>query len=475
MCWAVSESIQQPDPTCPSCVRLTKELAELRTLVEKLQGTVEKQAAQLARLKAKPKTTSKNSSTPPSSDPFRERAKKTLSKRKQGAQPGHEGKSRKLSPPDEVHIVKPDACGGCGGPLSGDDPAPHRHQVTEIPPVQPRVIEHQMHALECGGCGRTTRAKLPSGVQQSHFGPNASAIIVTLTGRYRVSRRDAQKLMADTFGLDLSLGSISNIEGRVSEALASAHAEALQDVQEAPVKHVDETSWRERGKSAYLWLAATLSTVVCLLRRSRSSDVARELLGDAPKGIIVCDRYCGYSFIAAGQRQVCWAHLRRDFVKMSEGEKEHRSIGKGLLKLTDETFRLWHSFRENRIERGELARTSLKIRLQMFGLLDKGARSRGYGTPSLCRGILKDEVSMWTFVDHDGVEPTNNDAERAIRPVVLARKMSLGTQSERGSRFVERMQTASGTLARRGQSLFGFIRQAAESALGHGPAPTLRS
>lgn len=465
----------EPDPTCPSCAVLREQVAELMALVKELQGTVERQAKEIAKLHARIKPTSRNSSTPPSSDPFRPRKPRSGSKRKQGGQPGHEGKGRDLGPPDEVLCEKPHACDRCGTALVGDDPAPHRHQVAEIPEPKVVITEYQLHALTCTCCGHKTRAKLPNGVPQTQFGPNIHAVVATMTGRYRLSKREAQQCMADVHGLAMSLGSISNIERRVSGPLAPAHAEALQDVQDASVKHVDETSWRQQGKSAFVWLAATLNTVVCLIRGSRSSDVAKELIGEQPTGIIVSDRYCGYSFVADEQRQVCWAHLRRDFQKMAEGEKEHRQIGHDLLALTDAMFERWHSFRDGRTQRGELARHSFGIRLKMFALLDRGARSRGHRTPSLCRGILKTEACMWTFVDAPGVEPTNNDAERAVRPAVIYRKSSFGAQSDRGSRFVERMQTVAGTLARRQQNLFGFVRQAAVAALGQGEAPSLRS
>ena len=230
--------------------------------------------------------------------------------------------------------------------------------------------------------------------------------------------------MADMFGLRISLGSISNIEARFSNGLAPFHAEAMEDRQDADVKHADETTWRQRGKSAYLWLAATLTTVAYLIRNTRSGEVAKELLGETPTGITVSDRYIAYNYIDEGQRQVYWAHLRRDFVAMAEGENEHRPIGVKLLKLTDEMFKRWHSLRDSEITRGQFGRACLGIRIQMFALLDKGAKSRGHRTPSLCRGILKTEGPMWTFVDVDGVEPTNKGAECAIRPAVIPRKCS---------------------------------------------------
>ena len=465
----------QPDPECPSCAILSRQVAELTELVKELQRTTEKQARENARLRSRVNPTSRNSSTPPSQDPFRLRKSKSPSGRKQGGQPGHEGKGRELSPPDEVHSVKPCTCGKCGAPLSGDDPAPHRHQVWEIPPPKVIVTEHQLHALTCEGCGHTTRAELPDGVSRSQFGPNVHATIATSTGRYNVSRRDTQQMLADSYGLDISLGSISNIEHRVSQELAPAHAEALEEVQAAGVKHADETTWRQKGQAGYMWAAATLTAAAFLIRPSRGSEVAKELLTEAPTGVTVTDRYSGYSFIPMEQRQVCWSHLDRDFEKMAEGEKELHQIGMSLLALTDEMFERWHTFREGKIERGELARNCTGIRLKMFALLDRGAKSRGHRTPSLCRGILKTEPCMWVFVDVPGVEPTNNYGERSIRRAVKLRKSCFGSQSERGSRFVERMQTVSATLALRKQNLFEFLRRAADSSLGSGDAPSLRS
>ena len=465
----------EPDPNCPSCAVLRKQVAELTKLVKQLQRTVDKQAKEIANLKSRVKPTSRNFSTPPSQDPHRARESKPRSNRKQGGQPGHQGKGRKLSPPDEVNTAPLENCGNCGLPLVVDDPSPYRHQIFDIPDPKVYVTEWRLPKATCTGCGHTTRAKLPDGVPRSQFGPNICATIPMMSGRFKLSKRETQQCMADIHGVEISLGSVSNIEGRVSEELAPAQNEALEDGQAADVKYADETTWRVKGESAYLWLVATVTTVVCLIRPTRSSEAAKELLGDTPTGTVVTDRYGGYGFVPEQQRQVCGAHLRRDFVKMAEGEKEFSWIGESLLTLTDAMFEKWHSFREGNIERGELARHCQEIRQEMFALLDEGQRSIGGRTPSMCRGILRTEEPMWTFVDVPGVEPTNNDAERAVRPAVLYRKSCFGTQSDRGSRFVERMQTVTGTLARRKQQLFPFIKQAAKASLGLGDAPSLRA
>ncbi len=288
-----------------------------------------------------------------------------------------------------------------------------------------------------------------------------------------MSRRSVQRLLSDSFGIDVSLGAISNIERRVTEGLAKPHAEAMASVAESPYKHLDETTWRQSSKLAWVWTAVGDEATVFVIRDSRGSVVAQELVGDDPTGIVVTDRFSAYSYIDLDRRQVCLAHLVRDFRRIAEGEKELRWIGERLLGLIAALFRLWHLFQEDKIGRAQLIRWARPIRVKMIRLLDEGARSRGYDTPARCRGILKTEPAMWTFVEREGVEPTNNAAERALRPVVIHRKTSLGSQSERGSRFLERTHTVAATLRRAGRSIHGFIRGVAHAVLEGGPVPVL--
>ena len=464
----------QSDPGCPSCVVLREELADLREVVEKL-------GAEVTRLKGRKPTTSRTSSKPPSSDgPWSKaaRRKKSPSGKKRGGQPGHKGQRRRPAPPEdvnEVKAVKPSECRSCSAPLAGDDPSPRVHQVVDIPPITPHVLEYRLHELECSTCGTSTRASLPEDVSQSSFGPNLSGLIATLTGGYRMSRRSVQRFVADSYGIDISLGALSGVEARISEGLAGAHADAMASVAESPVKHLDETSWTESNKSAWVWTAVGEDATVFVIRDTRGSVVARELIGDDPTGIVVTDRYSGYLFIALGKRQICLAHLIRDFRQMAEGQEDLRWIGERLLGLINALFRIWHMHLDEDIDRATLQRWARSIRVRMIRLLDEGARSIGYETPSMCRGILKTEPAIWTFVDREGVEPTNNVAERAVRPAVISRKTSYGTQSERGSRFVERMLTCSATLRCAGRSLSAFINGVAHAVLAGGPLPKLLS
>ena len=460
------------DPSCPGCTYLLERLAEI-------EAVVAKQGAEIERLKARKPKSSRTSSKPPSSDgPWSKRrgGSRKGSGRKPGGQPGHEGKQRELGDPgdvDEAKAVKPDTCRSCEGPLSGDDPNPRRHQIIDIPPIKPRTVEYLLHRLQCPKCGESTRASLPDGVHQSNFGPNLVALICQLTGVYRMSRRNVQRLLSDQYGIEISLGAISNIERRMTEGLEKPHEEAMASVAASAVKHLDETTWREAAALCWVWVGVGDEATVFVIRDTRGSDVARELIGDEPSGVAVSDRYSGYSYIGLDQRQVCLAHLKRDFRRMAEGERALRWIGERLLGLLDEAFRLWRMYKAGDINRARLVKLCKPIRARMIGLLEEGGSSVGYETPAKCRGILQTEPAMWTFLHEDGVEPTNNAAERAIRPLVIHRKTSLGSHSKRGSEFVARMNTAVATLRRAGRDVHDFILEVAHAVLGAGPVPEL--
>ncbi|QDV05314.1 Transposase IS66 family protein [Planctomycetes bacterium Poly30] len=457
---------------------LRAEVKELRERVNDLLGVVERQGAEIKRLKARKPTTSRNSSKPPSSDnPFVSRpSKKRPSGKKRGGQPGHLGRGRDQAAPedvDEVKVVKPDQCGSCSALLTGEDPSPRRHQIIDIPPVDPTILEVQLHTLLCDSCGAETKADLPDDLHASNFGPHLSALVVTLTGDKRMSRRNVQEFTRDWYSIEISLGAITNIEQRMSSGFERGHSQAMSAVAESAVKHADETPWKQSGALGWMWVAASALATVFLIRSSRATEVARELLGDEPTGITISDRYSGYLFINLDQRQVCLAHLSRDFVRMAEGEPDFRWIGARLSNALEEVFRLWHLFKGGDIKRPLLQRWTSQLRARMFALLDEGARSSGYETPGMCRGILKTEPAMWTYLYHAGVEPTNNVGEQKARIGVMYRKVSQGTRSDRGSRFVERVLTTSATLRQQGRSVAQHIVDVAHTVLTGAPEPDL--
>src|SRR6266436_3815559 len=288
----------------------------LETRVEALEAMVQALQEHNRALQEQLHQTSRNSSRPPSSDPPQsERPHRPRSKRRRGGQPGHPGHTRTLVPVDEVDevvVIKPEQCTHCQAPLSGDDPKPWRHQVIEIPPITPVVTEYQWHQLMCATCGEVTRAPWPAGVPSGTYGPRVQATVALCTGSYRLSKRTTQHMMDEVFGVPLSVGTISRLEQATTKVVAEPVEEACPYVQAQEVAHLDETSWRQGGKRAWLWVAVTSWVTVFLVRMSRSGAVARALLGETFAGILVTDRYSAYNWYPVRWRQLCWAHLLRD-------------------------------------------------------------------------------------------------------------------------------------------------------------------
>lgn len=453
-----------PIPDCPGCAKLARRVEELEELVRQLM--------------AKAGSSSRNSSRPPSSDPpwMKPRSGNQDGKRRRGGQPGRKKSERELKPTDEVdevQICRPECCGTCGKALEGDDPDPRRHQTTEIPPIRPRVTEYQLHRLRCVGCGESTLAKLPTGVPQGAFGPRLQAMIAVLTGTYRVSRRNVQQLLSDMFGVTMSLGAISKLEGQVGEMLAGPHTEVLKHIRACAVVHADETSWRESNAKSWLWVSVGGDATAFLIRDNRSSEVAKELLGEEMAGTLITDRWSGYGWVDIQQRQLCWAHIIRDFRKIAESGEKAREIGEGLGLWANALFTYWHQLQSGALDQSRWEAEVRKIRKAICRLLKKGSVCGEWRAPALCRGILKVESALWTFATTPGVEPTNNGAERAIRPAVIWRKTSLGTQSHRGSRFAERMLTCVSTLRQRGKNVLDFVHAVCQAGLFGTPTPSL--
>jgi len=442
-----------------------------------LEAQVAGLQVRLAQLEERLATHSRNSSKPPSSDPPSvPPRKKPPTGRKPGGQPGHEGHSRTLLPADKVdhlHVRRPDRCRGCGDRLHGDDPDPERHQVIEIPAVRPEVSEWQLHALRCDRCGTRTRAELPPGVPLGGFGPRVQGTAALLSGVYRLSHRATQEAMRDLFGVSFGLGMVTRFEQAASAALAEPVAEAHTHARKAPVAHVDETGWRQARKKAWLWVMATPWVTLFLIHASRGAEAAQALLKDFA-GYLVTDRWCVYNRWSVFLRQLCWAHLTRDFTKISERRGESGRIGKELLVECDRMFAWWHRVRDGTLTRSTFAKYMQPVRKRIEALLDEGTRCGTPRTAGTCGEILKLRPALWTFIAVEGVEPTNNFGERQIRRAVMWRKTSFGTHSEAGSRFVERIMTTSATLRQQGRNVVEFVMQAIEArAMGTTPPSLL--
>jgi len=451
--------------------------SSVQAVVFMLWGEVQGLRAKVAELEERLGKNSQNSSRPPSTDPPQmPKPQRTPSGRKRGGQPGHKGAGRSLKPieeVDEIVEVKPEICACCGGKLQGNDPHPRRHQVSELPPVEVEVTEYQLHTLQCTVCGASTAAKLPEGVPWGAFGPRIQALVSLLSGTYRISKRNVQDLLSDCFGVDLALGSICPLEQATSEAIASPVEEAKIYVQQQPAANVDETGWREENHKAWLWTAVTTWVSVFLVRASRGSKVVRELLGETFSGVVGSDRFSAYSFLPLPFRQICWGHLKREFQAFVDRGDPSAPIGEALLAQVDQIFEWWYRVRDGTLARSTFRTYISTVRGQVKMVLRQGQECAHAKTAATCREILKVEPSLWTFVRKEGVEPTNNAAERALRHGVIWRKTSFGTQSEAGSRFVERMMTVVATLRQQKRNVLAYLTAACQAALCGEAPPSL--
>ena len=456
----------------------------IRAYIETLEGQVQTLTSMVHTLQEQVRTleerlnqTSRNSSRPPSSDPPQpQRPRRLPGKRRRGGQPGHPGHTRTLVPVeevDEVVVLKPKQCSSCQVPLSGDDASPFRHQVIEIPPIKPVITEYHWHQLPCPECGKTTRVPWPDGVPSGTYGPRIHATVALCTGSYRLSKRTTGQVMDDLFGVPMSVGTISQSEKATTEVVAEPVEEARAYVQEQVVAHLDETSWRQGGKRAWLWVAVTSLVTVFLVRLSRGGQVARELLGEQFSGILGTDRYSAYNWYPVRWRQLCWAHLLRDFEAMRDRGGRSEAIGDALLAQAHQMFTWWHRVREGTLNRSTFRSYMTPLRREVERLLEAGSRCGVPKTDGTCRDILQRREALWTFVQVDGVEPTNNAAERSLRPGVLWRKGSFGTQSEDGSRFVENMMTVVATLKQQKRNVLAYLTAAHEAVLRGEAAPSL--
>lgn len=445
---------------------------------EKQLATFQQEVAQVADLKAEIAElrerlgqNSTNSSRPPSSDPPSCQPKppaEEKGRRKRGAQPGHPGRARTLKPEPEVdHIieVKPVRCAHCGRKLHGDDPQPERRQVAEVPPVKAEVTEYRRHALTCRSCGAVTRAAWTTQVPAGAFGAHAQAITGYLSGRLGASHRDVVEAMTVLYGLEVGTGSVAAMQRRISEALAAPVAQAQHFVEQQKAQYVDETSWRESRQLKWLWVNATRDVTVFNVQDGRSSTAAKRMINESAQGIITTDRYWAYNWLPARRRQICWAHLARDFQAMAERAGTSAVTGQALLKQVKQIFALWHQVRNGDLSRERLQAAMKPVQQRVKKLLQAGTQSEHKKTRNTCANILKVEKSLWTFVRVEGVEPTNNGAERPLRRAVLWRRKSFGTQSAAGSRFVERILTAVTTLRQQGRDVLEYLSEACRSAL----------
>ncbi|MGA8746053.1 MAG: IS66 family transposase [Solirubrobacterales bacterium] len=449
----------------------------------------------LGRLEEQTRKDSRNSSSPPSQDPPKTRAerraearkkakawaKREGEKRRQGGQPGHKGSGRKHLPSDQVDEIVdhyPAACGGCERKFSEDEKTPSgrfgRHQVAELPQVAIIYTEHRTHHLRCPGCAKQTAGRLPAEVGGSPFGVGVGAAVVTLSARNRVSRRDMPELARELFGLEISVGAVDAICQRASAALKGPQEALAQRVLSSPALNVDETGWYTEHDPRTMWTATTAQAAIFQIVADRHRDRLEELIGNDFKGILISDRWWAYDLINPESRQACWCHLKRDFFKHSEGLAEQKEFGQAGLALTKRLFKAWQAFEEHG-ERARLSSEMAPIQSELRELVEHAARKsmRTRRHRRFAGNLLKIWPALFTFVTVAGVQPTNNAAERSLRGPVIYRKLSHGTQSEDGERFIERALSVSVTCRLQSRSMFAYMRELLTAHARGDPLPTL--
>ena len=428
-----------------TAVGLLLRLDDLVAANERLVEANERLEARVAELERRLNRSSRNSSLPPSQDPpsAPPRPGGKGSGRKRGGQHGHEGRYRRLLPPERVdEIVEhwPERCRSCAHEFVEaervDAAEPSRRQVAELPPIAVRVTEHRLHRVCCPECAAVTTAEPPRESRWA-FGPRLQAAVVTLAVRNRVSRRDTTELARELFGVELSTGTVDAIVQRAGEALAAPHTRLEQEIKRSPVVNIDETGWKTARRAPDA-LGRAHQPDRGVPDRGRPSRLrGADLLGERYDGIVCSDRWRGYDYLDPTRRQLCWAHLLRDFTAHSEGMGEQARLRQPpASRSPHDLFDAWQQLPARRRPGRGSRPGSRRSRPSSAPMLEHASRKSTTTKyhRQFARNLLKRWPALWTFTHTDGVEPTNNHAERGLRGAVIYRKLSLGSQSERGER-----------------------------------------
>src|SRR5208283_5015234 len=455
---------------------------------EKQISDQEKQITDLERQLAARRKDSSNSSKPPSSDhlskPSRLPERRKKSKRKPGGQKGHPGQYRPLVPLEqvrEVHPVLPEHCQHCGHHLPPQIANVetvgelHRHQVTELPAMQPYIIEYQCPKVVCPGCGEGTRAPLPEEAR-ARFGPQLIALIAYLTVVCRMPRRVLEAFLGQILSIPISLGSTQNAWEQASQAVAQPYEELQEQLRHEPVLNCDETGWRSNGDKRYLWALVGRGFVFYTVAQNRSSEVLIYLCGAVFAGILCSDRFSAYfKYHKKGIAQLCWAHLKRDILGIRECSKttDAQRFCRNALAQYARLFRLWRKFQSQLIDREQLMLRSLALQKDWFALAKRYLNSEDKEVCNLATALFKHEDRLFVFLEHPGVEPTNNSVERALRIAVQWRKTSFGNRSAQGEVATARLLTMTQTCKMQGRNALVYLREAIVCHRRRQPAPSL--
>jgi transposase len=455
------------------------------------QAVIRLLLARIAELEARLNKTPQNSSLPPSSShphnkpQNKNKSDKGKKPKKQGGQRGHAKHERPLIPTDQcdaVQPVKPSECRRCGEKLSGSDPEPLRHQVWELPEIKPQVTEYQRHRLACPCCGETTCGELPAGVPTGQHGPRLVAFAGLLMAYFRQSKRRTALFLETLLGQPCCAATAVKMQTLVTAAVRPAYEELAAQLPTQEQLSIDESPTKEHTSKAWVWTFVASTFTVFAVRTTRAATVLSELLTDAFGGIINCDRAKMYWSLGREgpeattrhRLQWCWAHLQRDFQALIDnGNGKQRRLGRDLMRPTRKLFRHWARYRDGTITRAGFVRLMAPIRREVDSLLLRGVFSGDARLQGMCGELYNHREWLWTFLEHQGVEPTNNTSERALRHGVIWRKLSFGTQSPSGSRFVETMLSVIETCRQQGRPVFQYLAATVAAHFTHQPSPSL--
>ena len=424
------------------------------------------------------KLTPRNSSIPPSTEhPHAKPKRKPLpgKKRKQGGQKGHKRHQRELIPSEDCNQVVPrypEGCRRCGGELELDGSAPKRHQVWDLPEIQPIVDEYQLFRGHCPCCGITTAAELPAGVPMGQCGPRLAAFTGLLMGHFRQSKRRTSAFLGDLLNIPCSPAWTVKIQNLVSDAVAVPYEELRGELTEQKQLFVDESPTKEKRQKAWLWVAVAPMFAVFSIFANRSRESLIALVGDYQGIILNCDR--AKMYLDGKRLQWCWAHLKRDFQKLIDSPNgQVKRMGHDLMRQHRQLFKYWRHYKAGKIKWRTFQTYVGPIREEVRCLLLRGKFSGNAKLIGFCNELYDRREHLWTFTRVEGIEPTNNTAERALRPAVIYRKLSFGTQSASGSRYLERLLTVSETCRLQNRNTYQYLIAAMQAKFAGEPSPSL--
>jgi transposase len=449
----------------------------VRSIIEHYERRIAELEARIDELQGRTGKTPQNSSLPPSTQHPHAKppAGKAKSKNQRGGQPGHEKHERTLIPVEQcvaVHDHRPRHCRGCGSKLSGSDPLPWRHQVWELPDIQPLVTEHRRHRLRCPCCKTITCGELPPGVPHGQAGPRLVGFAALLMGCFRQSKRRTALFLTAILNTPCSPGWVVKLQNQATTALRPAYDDLVAKLPEQGQLNIDESPHKQGALKTWLWVFVAKTFTVFALRHSRKAQEMSDHLGQGFAGVVGCDR--AKMYFSLQRVQWCWAHLRRDFQALIDSDdSQAKRLGQDLLREGEAMFVLWHRVRDGTLSRRGFQRAMQPLRQKVESLLLRGVFSGNPRFTGMCDELHRGRTNLWTFVDVQGVEPTNNAAERALRHAVIWRKLSFGTQSNSGSRFVETMLTVIETCRKQGRCAFDYVTQAIQARLASKPIENL--